>query len=226
MQNNCNGGHPSASIAILAQDKGGLTVGLTSQSGPLAATGSRYQGLTQEKKRQIMEMMRTPPTNWDDLHFALNPAAYMYLACLEKGKDWCVGDIRPYYPIHLEPAACMLNYSQGLFEGVKAQRTQQGEIVLFRPDWNAEQMNQGAVQLGMTPVPEDMVVDAIKAVIAANVDWIPPNGKGSLYIRPLLFESGGVLGVQTAPFYTFLVYANPGGPYFKGGLSTHCIESV
>ena len=72
---------------------------------------------------------------------------------VEKGKMWSTGEIRPYAPIPLEPAACVLNYGQGLFEGLKAQRTKQGDIVLFRPDCNASRMKAGALRLGMAPVP-------------------------------------------------------------------------
>mmetsp|Transcript_31225 Transcript_31225/g.57075 ORF Transcript_31225/g.57075 Transcript_31225/m.57075 type:complete len:353 (+) Transcript_31225:85-1143(+) len=167
---------------------------------------------------------RKPPTDWDNLGFALQPASYMYVAEVQNGQSWVPGEIKPYGNISMEPGACVLNYGQGLFEGMKAQRTPDGEIVLFRPDCNAERLQMGAQRLGMTPVPADMFVDAIKSVTQANLDWIPPAGKGALYIRPCLMGTGGILGVAPAPSFTFIVYACPVGLYFKKGLSPICLK--
>merc|ERR1719499_1302205 len=111
----------------------------------------------------------------------------------------------------MSPAAAVLNYGQGVFEGLKAQRTDAGEIVLFRPDANAERMKQGAVRLGMQPVPEKIFIDAVESVVAANTRWVPPHGKGALYVRPCLWGSGPVLALKPAPLYTFCVYVSPVG---------------
>ncbi|MDG1546717.1 MAG: branched-chain amino acid aminotransferase, partial [Candidatus Poseidoniaceae archaeon] len=119
----------------------------------------------------------------------------------------------------ISPAAGVLNYGQGLFEGMKAYRTTDGKVVFFRPEENARRMQRGADRLKMPPVPESVFVDAVEQVVAANLSWIPPMGKGALYVRPLLMGSGPVLGVAPAPSYTFLVYATPVGPYFKGGVT-------
>jgi len=116
-------------------------------------------------------------------------------------------------------AAGVLNYGQGLFEGMKAQRTEKGEIVLFRPAANAARMQAGALRLGMPPVPEEMFISAVKAVVEANSRWVPPSGRGSLYIRPVLWGSGPILGVAPAPEFTFMIYTCPVGPYFKGGMT-------
>mmetsp|Transcript_51171 Transcript_51171/g.121618 ORF Transcript_51171/g.121618 Transcript_51171/m.121618 type:complete len:348 (-) Transcript_51171:69-1112(-) len=168
--------------------------------------------------------LRKPPTDWDNLHFALNPATYMYMAQVDLGKEWTAGKMQPYGNLSLEPSACILNYGQGLFEGMKAQRTPDGDVVLFRPSCNAERMQAGAKRLGMPPVPTEMFVDAIQAVVKSNVDWVPPTGKGALYVRPCLMGTGGMLGVAPAPSFTFVVYACPVGPYFKGGLSPICLK--
>ena len=129
------------------------------------------------------------------------------------------GKLQPYGDIPMSPAAGVLNYGQGLFEGMKAFRTSKNRIVFFRPEENARRMQRGADRLKMPPVPESIFVDAVEQVVAANNHWVPPTGKGAMYVRPLLMGSGPVLGVSPAPSYTFLIYVTPVGPYFKGGMN-------
>jgi branched-chain amino acid aminotransferase len=157
--------------------------------------------------------------DWDSLTFSLTPTDTMYLTETKQGDAWMPGDLRPYGNMSISPAAGVLNYGQGLFEGMKAYRTTNGKVVFFRPEENARRMQRGADRLKMPPVPESVFVDAVEQVVAANLSWIPPMGKGALYVRPLLMGSGPVLGVAPAPSYTFLVYATPVGPYFKGGVT-------
>jgi branched-chain amino acid aminotransferase len=102
---------------------------------------------------------------------------------------------------------------------MKAQRTANNRVILFRPEENARRFQRGAARLGMPPVPESMFIDAVEQVVAANSSWIPPSGRGALYIRPVLWGTGPIMGVAPAPSYTFCVFATPVGPYFKGGLS-------
>ena len=128
------------------------------------------------------------------------------------------GDLRPYGNIEISPAAGVLNYGQGLFEGMKAYRTAKDRVVFFRPDENARRMQRGADRLKMPPVPESIFIDAVEQVVQANIDYLPPMGRGAMYVRPLLMGSGPVLGVAPAPSYSFMVYVTPVGPYFKGGM--------
>ncbi|CAN6851415.1 unnamed protein product [Brassica oleracea] len=116
--------------------------------------------------------------NWEELGFTLIPTDYI---------------------------AGILNYGQGLFEGLKAYRTQVGRITLFRPEQNALRMQMGADRLCMTPPSVDQFVEAVKQTVIANKKWVPPPGKGTLYIRPLLIGSGAVLGIASAPEYMFVV---------------------
>jgi branched-chain amino acid aminotransferase len=118
------------------------------------------------------------------------------------------------------PSAQVLNYGQSIFEGLKAQRSVKDRIVLFRPDANAERMQNGADRLSMPRVPTDMFVDAVKSIVKANEEYVPPYGRGSLYIRPLLMGSGPILGLGPAPSYTFVVFCAAVGAYFKGGQLT------
>ena len=156
--------------------------------------------------------------DWDALTFSFTPTDVMYTATCKLGEEWEPGVLVPYGDITISPAAGVLNYGQGLFEGMKAQRSVNGGIVLFRPERNAARLQDGARRLGMPPVPEEMFLDAIEQTVAANARWVPPTGKGALYIRPVLWGTGAILGVAPSPEYTFMVYVCPVGPYFKGGM--------
>ena len=156
--------------------------------------------------------------DWDKLTFSLTPTDTMYVATTTAEDPWMPGDLRPYGNISISPAAGVLNYGQGLFEGMKAYRTAKDRVVFFRPDENARRMQRGADRLKMPPVPESIFIDAVEQVVQANIDYLPPMGRGAMYVRPLLMGSGPVLGVAPAPSYSFMIYVTPVGPYFKGGM--------
>ncbi|XP_050212349.1 branched-chain-amino-acid aminotransferase 2, chloroplastic-like isoform X1 [Mercurialis annua] len=158
-------------------------------------------------------------TDWDNLGFGLVQTDYMYSMKCSKDEQFEQGQLTRYGNIELSPSAGVLNYGQGLFEGTKAYRKEDGNILLFRPDQNAIRMKIGAERMCMPCPSIDQFVDAVKQTALANKRWIPPAGKGTLYIRPLLMGSGPVLGLAPAPEYTFLIYASPAGNYFKDGLA-------
>ncbi|XP_016449942.1 branched-chain-amino-acid aminotransferase 2, chloroplastic isoform X1 [Nicotiana tabacum] len=156
--------------------------------------------------------------DWDNLGFKVMPTDYMFIAksCLDGNFE--AGQLNPFGNIQLSPSAGILNYGQGLIEGTKAYRREDGRIYVFRPQDSAIRMQIGAERLCMPFPSVDQFVDAVKQTALANKRWqIPPAGKGSLYIRPLLMGSGAVLGVAPAPEYTFLVYSCPVGIYLKDG---------
>ncbi|XP_074325922.1 branched-chain-amino-acid aminotransferase 2, chloroplastic-like isoform X2 [Apium graveolens] len=155
--------------------------------------------------------------DWDNLGFSLMPADYMYTMKCSQGENFTRGQLSRYGNIELSPAACVLNYGQGLLEGAKAFRGENGRLHLFRPDQNAIRMQIGAERMCMPWPSSQQFVEALKQIALANRRWIPPTGKGSLYIRPLLIGSGAILGVAPSPEYTFLIYASPVGNYFKEG---------
>jgi branched-chain amino acid aminotransferase len=158
-----------------------------------------------------------PKINWDDLSFSLTPTKTMFVAKGKPDGRWDKGKLTPFRNISISPAAGVLNYGQGIFEGLKAQRTQKGKLVLFRPIENGKRMADSAKRLCMPEYPPEKFVEAVKAVVKKNVAYIPPYGKGSLYIRPCLWGTGPILGVAPAPEYTFIIYVSPVGPYFKTG---------
>ncbi len=159
-----------------------------------------------------------PEIDWDKMTFSYQKTDRMYVAHCKQGGEWGPGAMQDFGDITISPAAGVLNYGQGLFEGMKAQRAADDSIVLFRPERNAMRMQEGAKRLGIPPVPEEMFLDAVKQAVLENLRWVPPMGKGALYVRPLLMGSGAILGVAPAPEYRFLVYVSPVGPYFKGGM--------
>ncbi|KAJ8539545.1 hypothetical protein K7X08_013797 [Anisodus acutangulus] len=157
--------------------------------------------------------------DWENLGFNLMPTDYMYLTKSCEDGHFKQGQLNPYGNIQLSPSAGVLNYGQGVFEGTKACRRDDGGLFLFRPHQNAMRMQIGAERMCMPCPSIDQFVDAVKQTALANKRFIPPPGKGSLYIRPLLIGSGPILGLAPAPEYTFLVYACPVGNYFKEGIA-------
>nr|VDC65005.1 unnamed protein product [Brassica rapa] len=156
---------------------------------------------------------------WEELGFSLIPTDCMYVAKCRQGESFTEGKIVPYGDISISPCCPILNYGQGLFEGLKAYRTEDDRILIFRPHQNALRMQDGAERLCMSSPSVEFFVEAVKQTVLANKKWVPPPGKGALYIRPLLIGSGAILGVAPAPEYTFLIYASPVGDYHKVSFS-------
>ncbi|KAG5069994.1 hypothetical protein AAZX31_01G183300 [Glycine max] len=165
------------------------------------------------------ETIELADIEWDNLGFGLQPTDYMYIMKCTRGGTFSKGELQRFGNIELNPSAGVLNYGQGLFEGLKAYRKQDGSILLFRPEENGLRMQIGAERMCMPSPTMEQFVEAVKDTVLANKRWVPPAGKGSLYIRPLLMGSGPVLGVAPAPEYTFLIYVSPVGNYFKEGLA-------
>ena len=141
----------------------------------------------------------------------------MFIADFKDGK-WNAGELVPYGDFKISPAACILNYGQGIFEGMKALQTKKGEITLFRPKENAKRFNDSADRLLMPNYDGDKFIEAIKSVVLANKEYIPPyDSGGALYIRPLMIGSGPILGVKPALDYKLIIFTVPVGPYFPEG---------
>jgi branched-chain amino acid aminotransferase len=129
---------------------------------------------------------------------------------------WHDGQVKARAPFAIDPACAVLHYAQEIFEGMKAYRTDRGELVLFRPDMNAARFTRSAERMAMPPVPEALFLEAVEALVKIDREWVP-SGAGSLYLRPFMFASESFLGVRPALEYIFCVIACPVGPYFKGG---------
>ena len=156
--------------------------------------------------------------DWGNLGFGYTKTDYRYVSNFKDGK-WDKGELIQDDMVHISECACVLQYAQTCFEGLKAYRTKENKIVCFRPDLNAERMMASAARLEMPQFPKDKFLDAVKQVVKANVDWVPPYGSGaSLYIRPYMFGSDAIMGVKPATEYQFRIIVSPVGPYFKGGM--------
>ena len=131
---------------------------------------------------------------------------------------WDEGAMTTDATVTMSECAGVLQYAQTCFEGLKAYTTQDGKIVVFRPDLNAARMQDSCKRLEMPVLPENMFVDAVCKVVKANADYVPPYGSGAtLYLRPYMFGIGPVIGVKPSTEYQFRLFATPVGPYFKGG---------
>lgn len=155
--------------------------------------------------------------DWGNLTFSYHETDRSYVSNYKDGK-WDDGVLTPDHTITISECAGVLQYSQSVFEGLKAYTTKDGRIVTFRPDLNAERMIDSAKRLEMPPFPKDRFIDAVLQVVKANESWVPPYGSGAtLYIRPYMFGSSAVIGVAPAEEYQFRILTTPVGPYFKGG---------
>ena len=155
--------------------------------------------------------------DWGSLGFGYMPTDLRFVANYKDGK-WEDGTLTEDATVTITECAGVLQYAQTCFEGLKAYTTSDGKIVCFRPDLNASRMADSCRALEMPVFPEDKFVEAVKAVIKANAQWVPPYGSGAtLYIRPYMFGSNAVIGVKPADEYQFRIFATPVGPYFKGG---------
>ena len=155
--------------------------------------------------------------DWGSLDFSYRPTDYSYVSMYKDGK-WGEGKLTAEHTVTMSECACVLQYSQSCFEGLKAYTEENGKIVCFRPDLNAQRMADSCKRLEMPVFPVDRFVKAVEEVVAANKDWVPPYGSGAtLYIRPFMFGYNSVIGVKPADEYMFRILVTPVGPYFKGG---------
>jgi branched-chain amino acid aminotransferase len=144
---------------------------------------------------------------------------YMFVADWDKGQGWHDARIVPFGPISLSPATMVLHYAQETFEGLKAYRSPEGKVLLFRPEMNARRFQNSNSRLSMPAVPEDMFVDAIKALVAVEEAWIPQGDGESLYIRPFMFATEEAVGVHPAVSYKFMIVCSPVGAYYPEGVN-------
>ena len=156
--------------------------------------------------------------DWGNIGFGYVQTDYRYVSTYKDGQ-WDEGGLTTDANIVMNECACVLQYAQTCFEGMKAYTTEDGKIVCFRPDLNAARMVESAQRLKMPAFPEEKFLEAIKQTVKANAAWVPPYGSGaSLYLRPFMFGWDSIIGVKPANIYQFRVFATPVGPYFKGGV--------
>ena len=161
--------------------------------------------------------MEKKQIDWSNLGFGYVQTDMRYVSNFKNGK-WDEGELTPDANVVLNECAGVLQYAQTVFEGLKAYTTEDGHIVMFRPDLNAKRMADSARRLEMPVFPEDRFIEAVAQTVKANAAYVPPYGSGAtLYVRPYMFGTNPVIGVKPADEYQFRVFTTPVGPYFKGG---------
>lgn len=153
-----------------------------------------------------------------NLGFGKYMTDYMFICDWSKEQGWHDARIVPEGPIEMDPACMVLHYAQETFEGLKAYRTEEGKIQLFRPNMNAKRMIRSNERLCMPAFPEENFVEAIKALVNVEKDWVPSEPNTSLYIRPYMFATEAALGVHMASAYKFMIICSPVGAYYASGL--------
>ena len=162
--------------------------------------------------------------DWGSLGFGYIKTDYRYVSNYKDGA-WDEGEMTTDGNVVLSECAGVIQYAQTVFEGLKAYETEDGRLVTFRPDLNAERIEQSAKRLEIPVFPKDRFIDAVKKVVKANEDYVPPYGSGAtLYLRPVLFGTNPVIGVKPANEYQFRIFGTPVGPYFKGGVKPLTIK--
>lgn len=164
-------------------------------------------------------MNKTVNIDWDKLGFSYIKTDYRYVSFWKDGV-WDNGKLTEDNTVTVSEGSTCLHYGQECFEGLKAYRTKDGTIQLFRPDQNAKRLAKSCQRLYIPEIPEEKFIDACLQVVKANEGWVPPYGTGgTLYIRPYIIGIGDNIGVCPAPEYLFSVFCMPVGPYFKGGMA-------
>lgn len=170
--------------------------------------------------------MEKKDIDWGNLGFGYIATDKRYVSNYKDGA-WDEGVLTDDANVVISECAGVLQYAQTVFEGLKAYTTEDGRIVTFRPDLNAERLEQSALRLEMPVFPKERFVEAVLQTVKANAAYVPPYGTGAtLYIRPYMFGTNPVIGVKPADEYQFRVFCTPVGPYFKGGVKplTICVS--
>ena len=157
---------------------------------------------------------------WDqNLGFGKYFTDYMFTMDWTVNKGWHNAKIEPYAHICLDPATLVLHYAQETFEGLKAYKSKDGNVLLFRPEMNARRFANSNRRLCMEILPEEMFVEAIEKLVAHEVDWIPTAEGTSLYIRPFMFATEAAVGVHPSSAYKFVIILSPVGAYYPEGVN-------
>lgn len=162
---------------------------------------------------------KAKPQKGEKLGFGHIFTDHMFIMNYTEGKGWHDARIEPYSNISLDPSAMVFHYGQEMFEGLKAYRGEDDAIYLFRPDMNAKRANASNARLCIPEIPEDIFVDAVKALVDIDRDWVPSDEGTSLYIRPFVIATDEFLGVAPSKTYLFIVILSPSGAYYESGLA-------
>lgn len=163
--------------------------------------------------------LKKKPEKGADLPFGQIFTDHMFLMEYEKGKGWINPRIEEYKPLSLDPSTMVFHYAQSIFEGLKAYRTSDGNVNLFRPKLNFERMNESGERLVIPPLDVEFCVEATKQLVDIEKDWIPTGESESLYIRPFIIATDPYVGVRASNTYLFMIILSPSGAYYPQGIN-------
>ncbi|KKB34301.1 branched-chain amino acid aminotransferase [Bacillus thermotolerans] len=161
---------------------------------------------------------RKPKPNEDGLGFGRHFTDHMFIMDYTEGKGWHDPRIVPYQPLSLDPSCMIFHYGQSVFEGLKAYRTEDDRILLFRPTQNFQRLNRSNDRMCIPAVDEDLALEALKQLVAVDKEWVPSAEGTSLYIRPFIISTEPFLGVAPAHNYKFIIIMSPVGSYYAEGI--------
>src|SRR5699024_8568639 len=167
---------------------------------------------------QFTENRKTKP-NGKHLDFGTIFTDHMFIMDYAEDKGWHDARIIPYQDLSLDPAAIIFHYGQTVFEGLKAYRTPNDTIQLFRPEKNFERMNHSNARLCIPPIDEAFAIKATKKLVKIEKDWVPSAPGTSLYVRPFIIATEPYLGIAPSKKYKFMIILSPVGAYYKEGIN-------
>ena len=162
---------------------------------------------------QKVRYSRIKEVDFNNLQFGKNFSDHMFITEYLKG-EWQNSRIIPYQKMEMSPSSAVIHYGQSIFEGMKAYKNEEGEILLFRPLDNFKRLNRSAVRMCMPELPEDIFMEGLKQLVLTDRDWVSPLPDNSLYIRPFMFASDEYIGVRPSETYKFMIIASPVGKYY------------
>lgn len=156
-----------------------------------------------------------PAVDFETLVFGKHFADHMFIADYRDGA-WGDYRILPFGPVEMHPSMSAIHYGQSIFEGMKAYRSPEGDVLLFRPHDNARRLNHSARRMCMAELPEDVFMDSLLTLINLDRDWVSGGEGHSLYIRPFMFATEAFLGVKPSDEFRFMIICSPVGNYYQG----------
>lgn len=161
-----------------------------------------------------VEESRINTVDFKNLPFGKFFSDHMFEMDFADGK-WQTPTIVPFANLSLHPATSAIHYGQSIFEGLKAQKGENGEVLIFRPDMNAKRFNQSALRMSMEPIPEELFLEGLKALLDLDRDWVSAKEGQSLYIRPFMFATDDYVGIRPSEKYKFVIITSPVGAYYS-----------
>lgn len=163
---------------------------------------------------QPVTQSKLPQVDWDNLPFGKVFSDHMLVMDYKDGA-WQEAEIIPFGPVQMHPAMSAIHYGQSIFEGIKANRTVDGEVIIFRPEMNAHRFVESCERMCMPVIPEDMFVELVRKMVEVESNWIPEKEGFSLYIRPFLFATDEMIGIKPSETYRFMIFTCPVGAYYN-----------